>query len=382
MDFDLNDEQRMLRESLDRMLAQEYDFESRRKYLAEAGGWSRRVWQHYAEMGLLALPFAPEDGGMGGTAVEQMLVMEALGRHLALEPYLATVVLAGGVLRHGAGREQRAALVPAIADGSLTLALAYAERQSRYELADVATTAREVAGGWQLDGSKSFVLHGGSADKFIVSARVSGAQRDPGGIALFLVDGANAGLTRRAYIGQDKLNMADLRLESVLVSSEARIGTTDGGLQLLTRALEGGVAAICAEAVGAMERAHEITVDYLKVRKQFGVAIGSFQALQHRAVDMLVMVEQARSMAMFAAMSAEEADAGRRAIAMSAAKALVLRSGRWVAQQGVQLHGGIGVTEECHVGHYLRRLSMLEPLFGDVDHHLKTLSRSSGLLVA
>jgi pimeloyl-CoA dehydrogenase small subunit len=382
MDFDLNDEQRMLRESLDRLLAQEYDFERRRAYLREASGWSAVFWNHFAEMGLLALPFAADDGGLGGGPVEQMLVMEALGRHLTLEPYLATVVLSGTVLRHGASSAQKAEWVPAIAEGSLTLALAYAERQSRYALQDVATTAREVAAGWQLDGSKVQVLHGGSADRLIVSARVDGARRDATGLALFVVDANAAGLTRRAYVAQDKLNMADIRLDGVRVPREALIGSVGDGLGLLARAVDNGIAAVCAEAVGAMERAHEITVDYLKVRKQFGVAIGSFQALQHRAVDMLVLVEQSRSMAMFAAMSADIEDAGERAVAMSAAKVLVMRSGRWVAQQGVQLHGGIGVTEECHVGHYLRRLSMMEPMFGDIDHHLHTLSRSPGLLAA
>jgi len=382
MNFDLNDEQRMLRDSLDRLLAQEYDFEARAKVQAEPGGWSRRVWRQYAEMGLLALPFSPDEGGMGGGAVEQMLVMEALGRSLALEPYLATVVLGGAVLRHGASAELRGQLVPGIADGSLTLAVAYAERQSRYALADVATTAKRAGDGWQLDGSKAFVLHGGSADRLIVSARVSGQRRDASGIALFLVDAGAAGVSRRAYVGQDRINMADVQLQGVQVPQAAQIVGPEQGLAVLARAVDEGIAAICAEAVGAMERAHELTVDYLKVRKQFGVAIGSFQALQHRAVDMLVMIEQSRSMAMYAAMSCAEEDAAQRSLAMAAAKVLVGRSGRWVGQQGVQLHGGIGATEECQVGHYLRRLTIIEMLFGDVDHHLKVLSNSQGLLAA
>lgn len=380
MDFDLSDEQRMLHESLEKLMAGQYAFDMRQGFLKEKNGWSRDMWRRYADMGLLGLPFSEADGGLDGGAVETMIVMEALGRHLALEPYLATVVLCGALLRHGATGAQRAELVPRIAAGDLTLAFAHGESKSRYDLADVSTRAQAEGGGWVLNGSKRFVLHGGTADKLLVSARVSGERRDQDGIALFLVDAAAPGLSRRGHVAQDRLNMAEVDLKGVRVPSSACIGSPGSALPVIARAVDEALAAICAEAVGAMETAHAITVDYLKVRQQFGVAIGNFQALQHRAVDMLVMVEQSRSMALYAAMSTQEPDAALRSVAMSAAKVQINRAARWVGQQGVQLHGGIGATEECQVGHYFRRLSMIEFLFGDADHHLTRIVRAGGLL--
>jgi len=380
MDFDFNDEQRMLHESLTRLMAGQYSFDDRQAYLKMEGGWSRAMWARYADMGLLGLPFGEEDGGLGGGAVESMIVMEALGRHLALEPYLATVVLCGAVLRHGASVSQRAGLVPRIADGSLTLAFAHSESASRYDLADVGTRARAVEGGWMLKGNKRFVLHGGTADALLVSARVAGDRRSRDGIALFLVDAQTAGLSRRSYLSQDRMNLADVELRDVLVPADACIGAPGRAFAVIESAVDEAIAALCSEAVGVMEAAHALTVDYLKVRQQFGVAIGNFQALQHRAVDMLVMLEQSRSMALYAAMSTQETDAVQRTVAMSAAKVQINRAGRWIGQQGVQLHGGIGATEECHVGHFFRRLSMIEFLFGDTDHHLTRLVRAGGLL--
>jgi pimeloyl-CoA dehydrogenase small subunit len=379
MDFDFTDEQRMLKDSVERLVADEYEFERRKGYLAAPEGWSRHVWRRYAELGLLSLPFAEADGGLDGGPVETMIVMEVFGRGLAVDPYLATVVLGGGVLRLGASPAQRAALVPALIAGRKLLAFAHVESQSRYDLADVTTSARADGTGWILNGAKRFVLHGGCADQLIVSARVDGGRCDRDGLALFLIDAAAPGLVRRGYTLQDRFHAADVTLNNVRVGADALIGEAGAALPLIEQVTDCAIAALCSEAVGCMARAHELTVEYLKVRKQFGVPIGSFQALQHRAVDMLVMIEQARSMAMFAAMMAAEPapDARRRAIA--AAKVQTGKSGRFVGQQAIQLHGGIGITEECQVGHYFRRLSMIEILFGDTDHHLAVLARDGGL---
>jgi pimeloyl-CoA dehydrogenase small subunit len=374
VDFAYSPDQELLRDSLARLLTDQYDFEARKRIVL-AGGMSRDMWSRFADLGLLALPFAESDGGLGGGAVETLIVMEAFGRHLVLEPYLACVILAGGCLRYGATEAQRHRLVPRLIDGSSLLAFAHVERGARFELAHVATTARRDGDGWRLDGAKHYVLHGQGADALLVSARISGAARDPEGLALFLVDCNAPGLARRGYVTQDGTLAADLRLSDVQVAGDALIGVPGEALPLIERVVGDALAALCAEAVGAMARALEITVEYLKVRKQFGVAIGSFQALQHRAVDLLVLVEQARSMALYAAMMSGEPDMTERARALSAAKYLVGRAGRQVGEQAVQLHGGIGMTEECQVGHYYRRLSMLELLFGDSHHHLRRLAR-------
>jgi pimeloyl-CoA dehydrogenase small subunit len=381
MDFDLSEEQRLLKESLDRLIADRYAFEQRKAYAQNPEGWSRELWRQYAELGLLGLPFAEAEGGSGGGPVETMLVMEAFGRALALEPYLTTVVLGGGFLRHGAASALRAELVPKIADGSLTLAFAQTERQSRWNLADIATTARRDGGGWVLDGEKGVVLHGDSADKLIVSARVGGSRRDRDGIGVFLVDAGAAGVSRRGYPTQDGLRAAEVTLAGVRVEPESVIGEAGAGLPLIERVVDEAIAALCAEAVGAMAVMHELTVDYLKTRRQFGREIGSFQVLQHRAVDMLVALEQARSMAMFATMMAAEEDAVERRNSVAAAKVQIGRSGKFVGQQAIQLHGGIGMTMEYKVGHHFKRVTMIDASFGDADHHLRALARRSGAAI-
>lgn len=382
MNFDLNEEQRMLKDAVDRLVADRYGFEQRNRYLGEADGWSRELWASYAELGLLGLPFAEADGGFAGGPAETLIVMEAAGRGLLLEPYLASVVLAGGLLASAASPAQRADILPALIAGERLLAFAHGEAQARYDLADVATRARRDGSDWVLDGCKRYVLHGDCADQLIVSARVSGARRDADGIALFVVDAGASGVQRRGYQTQDRLRAADITLDGVRVPESALLGVAGQALPLIEKAVDGALAALCAEAVGAMQQALDMTVEYLKVRKQFGVLIGSFQALQHRAVDMLVMIEQARSMALYASMMATEDDPSERRRAIAAAKVQINRSARYVAQQAVQLHGGIGVTEECQVGHYMRRLSMIEILFGDADHHLAQLARDGGLIAA
>lgn len=382
MDFDLTGEQRMLQDSVQRLLAEHCSFEQRHALITGPADAGAALWRQFAELGLLALPFAEEDGGLGGGAVDTFIVMQALGRALAPVPYLATVVLCGGLLRAAASPAHRAQLVPAIAAGELTLAFAHSEAQARYDLADVQTTARRQGNGWVLDGEKRFVLNGDTAEKLIVSARIAPAGTGQDAIALFIVDGSQPGLTRRGYATQDRGRSADVKLKSVQVGDDALIGEAGNALPAIEQAVDGAIAALCAEAVGAMSYAHEATVDYLKVRKQFGVAIGSFQALQHRAVDMLVAAEQAHSMALYATMMCTEPDRVERRRAMSAAKVQVNNSARFVGQEAVQLHGGIGMTEECQVGHYLRRLTMIEMMFGDTAHHVRRLARTGGLIAA
>ncbi len=375
MDFDLSEEQRLLKESLDRLVNDRYAFEQRRTYAQGPEGWSRELWAQYAELGLLGLPFAERFGGSDGGPVETMIAMEAFGGALALEPYLATVVLGGGFLRHGGSEAQCADLVPKIAAGELTLAFAQTERHSRWNLADVSTRARRDGATYVLDGEKGVVLHGDSADRLVVTARLGGGQRDRDGIGVFLVDAGAEGVGRRGYPTQDGLRAAEITLNGVRIGPEAVLGEPGGGLPLVERVVDEALAALCAEAVGGMAAMHELTVDYLKTRKQFGREIGSFQVLQHRAVDMLVALEQARSMAMFATMMAGEENAAERRNALSAAKVQIGRSGKFVGQQAVQLHGGIGMTMEYKVGHYFKRMTMIDTTFGDADHHLRELAR-------
>jgi len=380
MDFDYSEEQRMLKDSVERLIADRYDFENRKKYMKEDAGFSKTMWAQYAEMGLLGLPFEERHGGSGGGAIETMIVMEAFGRGLTLEPYLPTVVLGGGLVQLAGSEAQRAAILPRIADGSLFLAFAHSEAQSRYDLADVACTARRDADGWVLDGNKTFVQHGAIADKLIVSARIGGDRRSRDGIALFLVDAGAPGVSRRGYPTQDGQRAAEIRLSGVKVGSNDALGDPGKALPTIERVVDGALAALAAEAVGAMGAAHEVTVDYLKTRKQFGVAIGSFQALQHRAVDMMVALEQARSMALYATMMVDEPDPRERAKAISAATVQIRRSGKYVGQQAIQLHGGIGMTLEYKIGHYFKRFTAMECTFGDTDHHLAALAQAGGLI--
>jgi pimeloyl-CoA dehydrogenase small subunit len=382
MDFELSEEQRLLKDSVERLTTQRYDFESRKKFMAEPDGWSRALWKQYVDLGLTALPFPEEHGGIGGGPVETMIVMETFGRSLALEPYFATVVLGGGFLRHGASDKLRGELLPKVAAGETLLSFAHTERQSRYDLADVAATAKKDGADYMLDGAKSLALHGDCADKFIVSARVSGAQRDKNGIGLFLVDAKAPGVTRRGYPTIDGLRAAEVTLANVKVGAVDVIGEPGNAYPLIERVVDAGIAALAAEAVGAMSAMHEITVDYLKQRKQFGVPIGNFQVLQHRAGDMLIALEQARSMAMLGTMMAEEENAAERRKTIAAVKVQIGRSAKIVGEGAIQLHGGIGMTMEYKVGHYFKRVTMIDKTFGDADHHLAALARSGGVISA
>jgi len=378
MDFDLSEDQRLLQDSISRLLADRYSFEARRGYLKEAEGWSTELWSQYAELGLLGLPFPEEYGGFGGTAVEVMLVMEAFGRALSVEPFLPTVVLGGTALRLAGGETQRADLLPQIAEGKLKLAFAHGERQARYDMTDVLTTAKPNGQGWIIEGGKSVVAHGDSADKLIVSARTAGERDDADGISLFLVDASANGVARRGYAMRDGSRAAEIALSGVRVSNTDLLGEPGNGLPIIERVIEAGIAATAGEVVGAMETIQSTTLEYLKTREQFGQPIGHNQVLQHRSAEMFVALEQGRSMAMLAAVSVDEPDPAERARAISMAKVGVGQAGKFVSQQGIQLHGGIGMTEEYSVGHYFRRIMVIEHMFGDTPYHLARLAEGVG----
>ena len=374
MDFDLTEEQRLLSDSVDRLLADTYTFEKRKTYVTEPEGWSRALWSQYAELGLLGLPFAEEYGGFGGGGIETMLVMQAFGRVLALEPYLASVVLSGTALRFAGNQALEAALLPRMTEGKLVVAFAHGERQARYDLSDVLTSAKRKGGGWVLDGAKSVVTHGDVAGKLIVSARIKGDRNDPAGIALFLVDGNANGVARRAYRLRDGMGAAEIALAGVEVGGDALLCDAGKAFPVIERVAEAGIAATAAEAVGAMETMQAMTLEYLKTRQQFGRAIGDNQALQHRATEMFVALEQGRSLAMLAAMIVEEPDAAERARNIAMVKVGIGQAARFVSQNAVQLHGGIGMTEEYAIGHYFRRVMVIEHSFGDTAHHLSRLA--------
>jgi pimeloyl-CoA dehydrogenase small subunit len=379
MDFDLSEEQRLLKDSVDGLLKSSYDFETRKKYRAEKGGWSRDVWGKFAEQGLLGLPFSEEDGGFGAGPIETMIVMEALGRNLVIEPYLDTVVLGGGFLRRGSAA-QRAAYLPGVIDGSGTLAFAQLERDSRYDLGDVTTSAKKSGSGYVLSGEKFVVGHGDTADTLVVTARSAGGQRDAGGIGAFLVPANAKGVDIRGYETQDGGRAADIRFDNVEVGADAVIDDAENGLSLIEQVVDDARIALCAEAVGAMEEALKVSIEYIKERKQFGVAIGSFQALQHRGADMFTALETARSMSYLASMAASYTDLDERAKTVAAAKVQIGRSARFVGQSGVQMHGGVGVTMEYRIGHYFKRLTMIEQQFGDADFHLRRVAAAGGLI--
>jgi len=372
MDFDPSDDQRLLVESVSRMLGDTYSFAQRKGYMALPEGYSPAVWSQFAEQGLLGLPFAEEYGGFGGTAQEVMLVMQAFGRVLVLEPYFPTVVLCGTALNVAGSAAQKTAMIPAIAEGHLKMAFAHSERQARYDLSDVVTTAKQTATGWVLDGSKTVVSHGEAADKIIVSARTSGDRYEEDGLSLFIVDAHASGVAMRGYVSRDDTRAADISLSNV--TDAELLGEVGGGLAIIQRVVEAGIAASAGETVGAMEAMNEMTLEYSKTRVQFGNPIGTYQVVQHRMADMFMMQEQGRSMAMLATMSIDNPDAASRAHDIALAKVGIGQAGRYVSQSAVQMHGGIGMTEEYAVGHYFRRCMVIERLFGDPAYYLNKLA--------
>ncbi|MCM0613750.1 acyl-CoA dehydrogenase family protein [Marinobacter sediminum] len=380
MNFELTEEQQMLNDSLRRFVTNEYGFEKRGEVIDSGKGTDPATWAALAEMGLLGFTFPEDYDGLGGNAVDTMVVMENFGRSLVVEPYLATVVLAGGLIRDHGSDAQKADILPAIASGERLMALAHSEPGARYNLSYVQATAQKDGDNYLVSGQKTAVLHGGQARQLIVSARTSGAAGDEQGLSLFLVDASTDGVQINDFATHDGHRTADIQFRNVVVSADNLIGTPDSAFPAIEKAVDLGIAALCAEAVGAMEAMNSATLDYIKTRKQFGVAIGKFQVLQHRMADMFIQTEQARSMAILAAAEADSEDREQRREAVSMAKTLVGQAARYVGQKGVQLHGGMGVTDEMFAAHLFKRLTLINLLFGDAEHHLAQVS--DGLLAA
>ena len=373
MDFSLNEVQEMLADSIDKFIENDYDFDTRQKYAASETGYSDDVWKMFAELGWTAVPFSEADGGFDGGPIDIMVVMRRFGRGLVVEPYLANVVLAGGVLKRVASEEQKQRWLNAVIGGELQATLAFTEPQARYELANVAATAVQDGDEWVLNGHKGFVINGGTAELVIVPARTGGDACDLDGITLFAVDASVGGLSRNAYHTVDGLRAAELALDNVRVGSNAVLGEVGGGYAALEATISDATLAVCAEAVGIMQLLKDKTVEYSKSRSQFGMPIGAFQALQHRMVDMLTACEQAESLLLWAAMTYAQggAEAPR---AVSSIKYLVSSSGQRVGEEAVQIHGGMGVTWELDVAHYFKRLTAIGQMFGNADWHLDRLA--------
>ncbi|HEY4944319.1 MAG TPA: acyl-CoA dehydrogenase family protein [Rhizomicrobium sp.] len=370
MDFSYTEEQTLLRNSVSKYLADNYKFDAWRKFTRGDAGRDPNNWKQFAELGLLAAPFAEEHGGLGGGPVDTLVIMEEFGKALVVEPYVGTVVIGGGVVRHGGTEAQKSEWLGKIAAGETIMAFAFAEPKGRYNLADLTTTAKKQGGGYVLNGQKAVVIGAPWADTLVVTARTAGGQRDKNGVSVFLVDKKSKGISLRDYPTVDSLRASEVTFENVEVPAANLIGTADDGLPLIERVTDEAIAAICAEASGCMKVLVDTTVEYSKTRKQFGVPIGKFQVLQHRMVDMFVNYEQSVSITLMVTLKLDQADA-ERAKAASAAKVTIGKAGRYVGQQAVQIHGGIGMTDELNVGHYFKRLTMIDTLFGSTDHHLK-----------
>lgn len=371
MDFSFTEEQSLLQDSVQRFIQNDYAFDSRQKLIQSDDGFSRETWNSFAELGWLALPYSEESGGFGGTAVETMILMEEFGKGLVVEPYLTTVLMAGSVIEAGGSSAHKEGVLAEMMAGTKMAALAYVEPQARFNLADVTTTASATDGGYTINGFKGVVLGGPSADVLVVPARTSGDQRDESGITLFLVDAGTAGISKRDYPTIDGGRASEMTFENVEVSADAVLGEVGKGLSLLEVGINQGILGVAAEAVGAMEVLYKTTVEYCKTREQFGQPIGKFQVLQHRMVDMFMEHEQAKSLLYMAAIRMSEGDEAEAAKAISALKVQIGKGGRFVGQSAIQLHGGMGMTDELNVGHYFKRLTAIETLFGNVDHHLK-----------
>ena len=370
MDFTLNEEQSLIQDQVDQFVQKEYDWETRQSLSNSELGFGEDNWKKFADLGWLGISVSEDSGGFGGSAIESMLIMEAFGKGLVVEPFLETVIMAGGLIDdHGSDQQKSSFLEPAIA-GEMHLALAYAEPQSRFNLSDVVTEAKADGDNFIINGYKSVVMNGPSADQIIVSARTSGTQLDENGVSLFIIDANASGLDKTNYKTVDGRRASDLTFENVSVSKENLIGDQDKGFEILDSAIDKSILAISAEAVGAMEVLYKTTVEYTKTREQFGTAIGKFQVLQHRMVDMFMEYEQCKSLLYMATMKHEEkAEDAKKAI--SGLKYQVGKAGKFIGQQAVQLHGGMGVTDELNVGHYFKRLTTVGTIFGNTDYHLK-----------
>lgn len=370
MDFNYSEEQTMLADSARRFIREAYPFEVYEKAVKADCGQDQAIWNQIAELQWLALPFSEDDGGLGAGPTELMLVAEEMGRGLCIEPYMANVVLAGAMLTRRATAEQRAKYLPGLLDGSQQISLAFAEVGGRYDLAHCETKAVQSGEGWSISGSKSVVLNAPNASKLIVLARTSGEDNSQEGISVFVVDADAAGVSMRGYPVLGGGVAAEVSFDNVSVAADAVLGDVGDAYSCVTEVIDLATAYSCAEAYGAMQSMLQKTGEYLKTRKQFGMPLGAFQVLQHRLVDMFVEVQQAQSLILMLALKMESADRAERQLAVSTAKAYLHKASKFVAQQSVQLHGGIGVTEELDIGHYFRRLTAFGNLFGDRNHHL------------
>ncbi len=373
MDFSLNEIQMMLADSIEKFVENDYDFESRQKNASSNSGYSADVWNTFAELGWTAVPFSEDDGGFGGGPVDMMVVMERFGKGLVVEPYLANVILAGGIIRRLASGEQKEQWLHPMIAGEMQTALAFVEPQARYELANVATTAVADGDTWVLNGSKGYVLNGRNAQVILVPARTSGEQSDESGVTIFAVDAAAKGVSITDYATIDGHQAAEITIENLRVERSAVLGEIGEGFAALDATIDEATLAVCAEAVGIMHTLKDKTVEYSKNRMQFGVPIGSFQALQHRMVDMLTACEQTQSLLMWAVMvNAAGGDEAKRAV--SAIKYQIGTAGRELGEEAVQLHGAMGVTWELDVAHYFKRLIAIGQIFGNADWHLDKLA--------
>ena len=370
MDFSYSDEQQMLQDSVSKFVYNQYDFDTRKKIVASPGGFSEENWNLFAELGWLTVPFREEDGGFGGSAVDLMVVMEEFGKGMVVEPFVPTAVISGGLISELGSAAQKEALIGKIMTGELQLATAWAETGSRYNLANVSTRAERSGDAWVINGEKAVVFNGSNADQLLVVARTSGEQLDESGISVFLVDSNAEGVSKTGYNTVDGHTAAEISLQDVQVNSDALLGEEGQALPALDAVLDRATLAAAAESVGVMECLLQKTVEYSKTRKQFGIAIGTFQALQHRMAEMFIECQLARSIVTMAAMkldSNESEEEKRRAV--SAAKSRAGRAMRRVSQEAVQIHGGIGMTDELDVGHYFKRATTLEALYGNSDFH-------------
>ena len=369
MDFSYTEEQILLRDSIARFLADHYTFETFKRVSRSEPGWRPELWKQFAELGLLGASLPEDFGGLGGSAVETLIVMEEFGKALVVEPYVSTVVIGGGLLRHAGTEQQKQEWLSKIASGETVMAFAFAEPQGRYNLADLTTTAKRQNGNYILNGRKAVVLGGPWADTLVVTSRTGGSQRDAKGIGVFLIEKKAKGISARDYPTVDGLRASEITFENVGVPKANLIGAADEGLPLIEQAVDQAIAAHCAEAVGCMKVLLDATVEYSKTRKQFGVPICKFQVLQHRMVDMFTSYEQSVSVTLMATLKLGESSLERKK-AVSAAKVQTGNAGRFIGQQAVQIHGGMGMTDELNVGHYFKVLTMLNTLYGNVDYHL------------
>ena len=371
MNFELSEEQRLLKDSAERFVRESCTLDRRRALVGGEPGYSEIHWRQMAELGWLGVNVPEAYGGTGGGPVETMVLMEAFGAGLVLEPYFPSVILGAGLVEMAGSTAQKEAILPAAVAGDLKLAFAWIEPQAGYDLFDVETAAERRGGGYVINGAKGVVLGAASADRLVVSARTAGGSRDPHGIGLFLVDREASGLKLRGYRTVDGLRAAEISFENVAAGEDGVLGDPEGALPVIEAVAERAIAALCAEAVGAMDVVVRTTADYLKTRKQFGRPIGAFQVLQHRFTDMLMASEEARSMMYVATLRLAERDPVQRAKAVSGAKHLAGKHGRFIGQHAIQLHGGMGMTEEMAVGHYFKRLTMIDVMLGDEAYHLK-----------